>query len=226
MNKSLLGSAIVLALVVSVAGATPIMGTYESPAMLGGHWSESFIGGGGSMPGNEIAAASWDGTTLGGQWDLSGVTLVSDTVVSDVTIGGLQVIQYRTVYSGGALTLMEDVGMWTGTAGDGDYDVSITNFTQSTVVTLFNGQVLTVAGAISMQGTFDAWSDYSINYLAATTTVTDGGTAAPPEYPPLSIPDGQWGPANDVQLQIIPEPMTMSLLALGALVSVARRRRR
>jgi hypothetical protein len=220
---SLLVAAVLGLAVAGIAQAAPIVGTYQGPAMDNGRWSESFLGGGPSQVGNVINAASWDGSTLGAQWVLSGPALTSDMLVSDQILNGLEVQQYYTTYAGGTITL--DNGPWT-SGGDGAYTVNVTNFSQSTIVTLYKGTVLNVTGAISMQGTIQGYAGYEVNYLSATTSIAGAGAAAPAGYPVISGANGgQWGAATSVTMQIVPEPATLALLALGGMAMLRRRRK-
>ena len=221
LRKQFIAAGLCMLTAVAAQGS-PIVGTYEQNVnMLGGRWSESYNGGGQSQVGNEIQAASWDGSALGGEWEVSGVTLASDSLVSDQTIGNLEVRQYYTAYTGGTVTLKN--GDWTG-LGDGDYTVDLTSFTQSTIVTLFSGNVLTVTAATSMQGTLPAYPGFEMNYLAAVSNIVGQGSTPPAGYPSISAASGQWGDANSVKMQIIPEPATLSLVVLGGLALVRRRR--
>jgi hypothetical protein len=211
---------------VQAAPISPNFGTFEGPGMLDGRWTESFNGGGPSMPTNKLDGASWDGAVLGGQWTLAGVTLVSDQTIFDTGVlpGGMEMIQYLTVYSGGTVTLKSG-GPWTG-AGDGDYVVNVNNFSLSTLVQKFGGSTQ-ITGTVSMDGTFQANPAMKMTYLTAVTKIDGGSPAAfPANYPALLWPQGQWGSTSTTVMNIIPEPATMGVLGLGALCMLIRRRRR
>jgi len=176
--------------------------------------------------GDEIDAESWDGSTLGTQWVLDEAVVASEVLLDDTTSGSLRIIQDRRTYSGGVLTLKNDTTLWSGDVADGDYLVDVTNFTQSTVTTLYNGTVISTTGTLSMQGTFQNFPDYSINYLVATSETEGEGTAAPAGYPALTAANGLWGSATDVTLEIVPEPTAIAFIALGGAGVALRRRRR
>jgi len=217
---------VVVCLVASAGYAAPITGTYEGPEVLEGRWSESFNGGGPSELTNEIAAGSWDGATLGTQWEFSGAVLTGDTLLTPPPTGiGLEIVQWQSDYDGGTLILQEDAATWG--VGDGPYTVELTSVTQSTILTLFNGIELTAIGAVSMTGTFPDYPGYEMTYLAATASIVGQGLAGdlPAGYPALTAPAGQWGSANIVKVQIIPEPTTMALLGLAGALAMIRRRR-
>ena len=216
----------VLAMMAATVSAAPIEGTYTSPDVLDARWTESNTGGDDSAVGDEIDAESWDGSTLGTQWVLDEAVVASEVLLDDTTSGSLRIIQDRRTYSGGVLTLKNDTTLWSGDVADGDYLVDVTNFTQSTVTTLYNGTVISTTGTLSMQGTFQNFPDYSINYLVATSETEGEGTAAPAGYPALTAANGLWGSATDVTLEIVPEPTAIAFIALGGAGVALRRRRR
>ena len=81
-----------MCMVASAGSAAPIPGTYGGSDVLEGRWSESFNGGSRSQLTNEIAAGSWDGATLGTQWEFAGAVLINDTQLSPLPTGvGLEV---------------------------------------------------------------------------------------------------------------------------------------
>ena len=214
---------LVLGLACSISMAAPIVGTYGGlEGVEDGRWSESFVGVLPSEPGNVVNAASWDGATLGDQWTLSGATVVSDEVVFVDVQGLLVTRRFLTTYTGGTLTLSD--GPWT-EAGDGPYTVNLDYFTQTTVATEFDGVLVNSTGIINMQGTFAGYPGYQLNYLSAVSQVVGSGATAPAYFPAISTAAGLWGTVDNVQLQIIPEPATMSLLAIGGLLAIRRRRR-
>lgn len=212
---AVMSGAIVLLAAITCLQANPITGNYQGPGMFDGRWSESYIGGGPSQVGNEVRAGSWDGATLGSQWALSGAILKTDSLESNQIFGnGMQFLQYYTTYEGGTLTL--ESGPWTA-GGDGNYTVDIDSFSQTTIVTLYKGLPLgPITALISMQGTFPAFSGYTMSYLAASTSIVGQGATPPAGYPSLSAATGQWGGVQGVQMQIVPEPASMALLVVAA----------
>ena len=213
----------------TISWGAPVVGFFgPADGVQDGRWTESFVGTEPSAVGNQIEAESWDGATLGGQWVLDGATVQSDTMVQefDYTDGGT-VRMFFTVYdtTGATLTLMDAPGIWTG-VGDGDYTVDLTAFTQQTTVFYDeNDNPININGQISMQGDFTGFAGYSLTYLSAQVFPTGQGSAAPADFPTIDTGFGQWGLVTNVQLQIVPEPLTLGVLAVGGLVVLTRRRR-
>jgi len=226
MSKCVIALGLCVLITVGAQGA-PIPATYEqqSADMLGGRWSESYdaVGNGPSLVGNTLQASSWDGVALGDEWELTGATLASDISFPPQVFGDTQILSYLSTYDGGTLTL-KATGSWN-PGGDPDYTVILENFTQSTTVVSYLGEVLQVTSTISMQGDIPAYPGYEMNYLAAVGTIVGEGAVPPPGYPSIAAANGQWGDVNSVKMQIVPEPATMSLLALGGLALIRRRNR-
>lgn len=226
-SKCVITLSLCVLITVSAQGA-PIADTYiqQDADILGGRWSESYDANGitPSLVGNTLQASSWDGGALGGEWEVTGATLASDIQFTPQVFGDTQIQSYLSTYEGGTLTLKAS-GAWN-PGGDPDYTVILDNFTQSTIVVLYLGQVLQVTSTISMQGDIPAYPGYEMNYLAAVGTIVGEGAVPPPGYPTIAAANGQWGDVNSVKMQIVPEPATMSLLALGGLALIRRRNRR
>lgn len=218
---------------VCVVSASPITGMFNSPDagsdFYSGRWSESFAGGYRGAIGNVIHAASWSGTALAGQWELSGLvlsatpTLIQDTV--NLTTGnGMRT--YLTTYSGGTLSLM-DTGPWWNT-GDGGttYVVDVDTYENTTVQVIQNWNVTTFRTTAYMSGTFHDYSPYLLTFAIGSALPLGSGTSIPSDYPAFVGDDnGDWGAVQKITMEIVPEPATLSLLALGGLTILRRRNR-
>lgn len=224
--------AAVLIIGASVAQAAPITGIYQSQELggtiLDGRWSESWIGGIKDSLGNTIHSASFDGTTLGGMWEISGVTLSeAPVVISAQTHFGHTDTTLLSVFGGGVLTLMPS-GTWN-SAGDGAYIVDITSYEQVTTRTtsMATGKSTDI-NEISLSGTFRDYPGYTVSFAVAASAPLGSGTSVPANFPtilPTGTATSEWGVIQKMTMELVPEPCVIVLLA-GAGVGLLRRRRR
>ncbi len=190
----LLCGVLLLAPAVPVLATCPNMnGPFSTMAgtLQAGRVSEAWCGGTGpGVPGNMENAMSWDGVTLGGQWQLWGMTIdaAGAVMVGQRTLGSYMYIDYVTDYDGGQFWLS---GAYPWSDGTGDLTGNITSYHVSTTVTLYNGVPVGQTSNVTLTGLFTNCPENQgcvIEFaIANAIKVWDSarGTPAPANYPAL-----------------------------------------
>lgn len=231
--RSLIMTAAAVLLISSALSAAPIVGHYESASLEGsvldGRSSDGFAGGFPPNPGDENQAASWDGSTLGTQWELTGAVLDTITLVYDIPLSsGARTVGYDISYVDAVLTLT-DGGPWDGDAGTVDYTANLTEYSMLLQIWYDSNDVITEATAsISFEGDFASFGGYRITDGSASGVLRGMGTTPPADYPvwDSQFPAGAWGVVNNIRFDIVPEPATLALLGFGAVAVLGRRKNR
>ena len=228
------------------AHAGPTEGVYESEEFGGdimdARWTEGYVNdaqGASGDPDNTIHVKSWDGATLGTQWEIYDLAADSEgaQLVSTESLGGLTILKYETRYeSGSGVLLLKKPARDANTSewwGDGDasapYEVKIDNCLFSTQVTLVGGKEEGHYTLITLTGSFEDYPECEVQFMLAVAVKLGEGATEPADYPeflPETADYGQWGIAQKIRMEITPEPATLGLLAMGGMYVLAKARRR
>ncbi len=199
--KSLRTIIIVLAVAAIAAPAwaqcPSAIGTWSTTdgTMIGGRASEAWCGAGGNplmpgQPGNTENAMSWNGSVLGGQWHIWGMSIdaVGAILLNDSVVAGDGSRTYLTNYDGGQFWLTKDH-----TWGDGLIDLvgQIHNYQVIATVTYEGGAAVGATSNITFSGTFDScpsMNDCELRFAIANAMLiwrSGSPTAMPLNYPPF-----------------------------------------
>jgi hypothetical protein len=210
---------------VGMAFGTPINGIYKSQELGGtvidGHWSEAWFGGQEGAVGSTINAASWDGSTLGTMWEITGPAInATPTLVSSTLEFGMTIEKWYTTYSGGTLKLKNTGPWWNGADSGTEYDLTVNSYSHDTTKYFYGSTFDSATTNVHLNATFNAFPAYTVDFIIAVAVPTGGGVTPPTGYPSFAInaPAGAWGVTQKIRMDITPEPMTLALLGLGALV--------
>lgn len=210
-------------LATSVLAGPPINGAYFSVDLGGnikmGHgsesWPENFTDGSWGQIGNTLQAKSWDGAALGGQWEVSCISLCVDPILMNDNLDANQTgyQTWRNDYCGGRLWMNGLGESWDG--GDVDYWADIVNFVSYTTYQYYEGVIVGTIANISMTAVFDGY-DTCMEFVIANATGLgytdiDGdplGTL-PPDFPSFMSANcsetgsrGVWGDISSVTVII------------------------
>ncbi len=176
-------------------------GESEEGAVSNGRWSEGFDGGGIDQPGNVFHAASWDGATLGVEWEISGPTLeASVETYNDVDGNGDGTIIMEATYVGGTATL--DATLW---GGSGTVTADIDHYVHVTTYVYVSSAIDWAASSIVIEADMmaQAPTPYELIFEAAADFAGPGGSPLPAGYPDFlgTATTGQWGAVTDVAIE-------------------------
>jgi hypothetical protein len=204
--------------VASAAAGPPVPGTYKSIDLPGGtillgHASESWPAtGAGGQIGNTQHGASWDGTTLATQWEVScpAICVAPVMILNTVNGSGDGQVIYQTGYCGGTITLNGTGEAWDG--GDAVYTATIQSYTDITTFQYQGGNITGSVTNINVQASIDGYDDcveFAIGNAAGIAS-TDY-LPFPADYPCLLDPGtctcgrtrGGWGDATGITMNIV-----------------------
>lgn len=163
--------------------------TTSNGTLLGGRASEVWCSGQGpGRPGNTENAMSWNGTNLGTQWRVWGMTIDASGAFETARhfdAYGNGWIDYVTNYTGGQFWLSGG-HLW----GDGstDYTGTITYYNVGARVSYIGWQPVGVTSNMFLTGVFDNCSDCSIEYAISNALFiwrTGYPNPMPANYPPF-----------------------------------------
>ncbi len=224
MKKTLLLLSGLIALLVTPALAGPPQdGAYFSVDLGGviqmGHgtesWPENFNDGSWGEIGNTLQAQSWNGATLGAQWEVSCITLCADPVLMNDNLDANQTgyQTWRNEYCGGRLWMNGTGEAWDG--GDAEYWADIVNFISYTTYQYYEGIIVGTIANINMTAVFDGY-DTCMEFVIANATGLgytdiDGDPLGnlPPDFPAFMNANcsetgsrGVWGEISGVTVII------------------------
>jgi len=223
------------------AQGAPLTSTIEDPftsvdlggQIYQGRYSESYVGGDSLQVDNVLNVDSNDSAgVLGTQWLITNAEALSvqDYGIVDPLSADPRNL-YVVTYGGDNVQMsLKDTGPWWNPLDAGtEYDVDVTDHSHYVYVGTVSGSV---TAFMNIQGTFTdpAFSDYTVDVMLATAEQVGEGTgpdAGYPEYLPTGYDgEGQWGNVQQIQVVITPEPTTLGLVGFGAVLTLARWRRR
>jgi hypothetical protein len=194
--------AFILCLVPALVFAAPLPGLYTSTdlggTLLTGRASTWRSGINSGLP-HVLHAQSWDGSTLGTQWEVECPTENGAFLVQDNRVGGVGTIVYTSTFTGGTFTFHPGAWAW----GDGSGTLGTTTLITTVQYVLISGNSTPVAAVVNgnTSGTFQngCFLTFAIGNgvgVGETTSLNPLFTK-PAGYP--TFLDGTCGPASPGQ---------------------------
>ncbi len=205
---------LILGLAQAAAAGPPLPGIYKSTDLGGtillGRGSESWPAtGSGGQIGNTQHGASWDGSTLGTQWEVicPAISSPPQAIADTRDANGNGEVTYKTYYAGGQVILNGPGEAWDG--GDASYTATISTYVDITTYTFDNWQPVGSVTSVNVQATVDGYPN-CIEF-AIGNSVGLGTTdyfAFPANYPCLLDPNtcgcdrdrGGWGDVTAITM--------------------------
>ncbi len=162
-----------------------IFSTYDA-SLLPGRAAEAWCAGMPMTFGNELNTQSWDGSEIGSQWRVWGMSVDSVTLIEDNVVDGNGYMDYQINYAGGEFWLSKDH-----TWGDGATDLLGTVGMYHTVATFTyaGGNMVGATANISWNGAFSdcpSMNDCVVEFAIANSMLvwnSDSGLPEPVDYP-------------------------------------------
>ncbi len=191
---------------VYVAGPTVPPAITGEHALLAGRWSQCMGGENLPRPGGAIHASSWDGASLAGAWDLSGLGTSSvEEIGNTVDPEGNGEITWRVSYAGQPTGTLVAAGPQDGC--NGSDAIAIESYVQTMVVRMVAGQPDWLDSSFWIEGAghFSSYPQYAVK--VAGVGGFDGSGPIPPDYPDVTCFYGApatpyWGSITSFGIQI------------------------
>jgi hypothetical protein len=146
-----------------------------------------------------LHAQSWNGSTLGAQWEISCPTENVNFLVQDNRVSGVGTIVYTSTFTGGTFTFFPGAWPW----GDGTGTLTTTSLVTTVQYIMIGGVSTPVASVINgnTAGTF--FGACALTFAIANGSGAGETTSLNPAFTkPVTYPtflDGTCGPANPSQ---------------------------
>lgn len=175
-------------LVPALASATPNAGTYTTTdlggQLLTGRASNSRTGIDSGLP-QVLHAQSWNGTTLGTQWELRCAVENAPFGIVDNRVGGTGTVVYTSTFTGGEFELYNTGGPW----GDGVATLGTTTVISTVQFVNIGGTSTPVASVINANTSGDFGGGCTLTFAISNgsgvgeTTSLDPSIVKPADYP-------------------------------------------
>lgn len=201
MKKILLLGLVVLVVLPLAVSAQPVTGIYNSTDMGGqlltGRASTWRTGINSGLP-HVLHAQSWDGATLGTQWEMScAVETVPFTVV-DNRVAGAGTVVYTSQFTGGTFTFSAGGWPW----GDGTGTLGTTNLVTTVQFVMIGGISTPVASVVNGNTTGTFADGCALSFAIGNgsgvgeTTSLDPGITIPADFPVFQADDCNPAPSG------------------------------
>ncbi len=225
LRTAVLGLAVLLILC-PAANAAPVTGVYTSTdlggSLLTGRASVWRSGINSGLP-HVLHAQSWDGATLGTQWEIDCPTENANFLVQDNRVGGVGSVVYTSTFTGGTFTFHPGAWPW----GDGSGTLGTTTLISTVQFVLIGGVSTPVASVVNGQTSGAFVGGCSLTFAIGNgvgvgeTTSLNPAITKPADYPtfldgscgpaPANMQFGTWGTVITITVQIdCPVPVERS----------------
>jgi len=188
MKRFAIPSLFALALVPSLAFAAPVAGTYTTTdlggQLLTGRASTHRTGINSGLP-HVLHAQSWNGATLGTQWELRCAVENAAFGVQDNRVGGVGTVVYTSQFTGGQFELFNTGGAW----GDGVANLGTTTVISTVQFIMIGGNSTPVASVVNANSSGDFGGGCTLTFVISNgvgvgeTTSLNPAIVKPADYP-------------------------------------------
>ncbi len=236
MKKMLVLVTVMALSLVSMAQAADLQGDFSLAANPNGNWSYGWFNAGaftlyeGVNTGGDGAGNTFSAWVKGGDWDTWGN--VGQNLGPNPIDAWMSYREVGQILYGPSITGLMNASRWTAPAA-GDYQITA-------IFTGQSEQMAALATVSVLKNEAEEWSAGLDGFIGkAINNFADGFGNAPSQtysgiltlaqgdtldFTMVTAPGNNRAMALDVQIDVVPEPMTMALLGLGSLALIRRRR--